>query len=154
MEEKGTGTEPEVAHIIHKILLGMSHFHSVGIIHRDMKPENIMVDQEGEPKIIDFGLSTGTNQNIKMMRVGSLMFMAPEIISGYAHTTACDMWSLGIIVFMMLSGTKPFGYMDLEKEIVENPILFLGDQWTDISDMAKAFVLSLLNKDPGARLNA
>ena len=129
MEEKGIAGEAEAAKIVHKLLLGLNHVHSCGIIHRDLKPENIMVTEYGEPKIIDFGLSKDTigAESADTFMVGSKIFMAPEILQGFPHTIACDMWSLGIILFMMLSGRYPFNLKKVDKEIVETPVLFLGE---------------------------
>lgn len=155
MEEKGQASEAEAAKIIHKLLLGLNHVHSVGIIHRDLKPENIMVANNGEPKIIDFGLSKDTvNQPSDTFMVGSKIFMAPEILEGLPHTVACDMWSLGIIIFMLLSGQYPFDLRNIDQEILETPVLFLGPAWENISREAKSFITLLLCKDPYDRLTA
>ena len=156
MEERGKCDEKEACSIIHKILLGLNHVHSVGVIHRDIKPENIMVDETGEPKIIDFGLSKDTviHGEADTRIVGSKIFMAPEIFEGFPHTLACDIWSLGVILFMMLSGQYPFNMRNLEKDIVESPVLFLGPSWDSVSQTGKSLILGMLAKDSGARLTA
>lgn len=83
-----------------------------------------------------------------------MIFMAPEIIDGYPHTSACDIWSLGIILFMMLSGAYPFNLKNVEKEIVSTPLLFLGPTWENISAECKDLISQMMKKDHGERISA
>lgn len=156
MEERGICDELETCNILHKLLQAINHIHSVGIIHRDIKPENIMVDDDGEPKIIDFGLSKDTVAKFEADTriVGSKIFMAPEVFLGFPHTMAMDIWSLGIILFMMVSGQYPFSLRNVEKEITDSPVLFLGPAWENISAELKGLILAMLDKDSGARISA
>ena len=141
--------------MIFKILLGLNHIHKLGVIHRDLKPENIMIDDEGEPKIIDFGLSLDTvKKGTDTRRVGSQFFMAPEIMQGHPQTSACDIWSLGIILYMMLSGDYPFNMKDVEKEVTKTPLLFLGPAWEEISPECKDLIAKMLAKNSGVRITA
>lgn len=82
MESHGKYTEVETAKIMQKIFEALNHIHSIGIVHRDMKPENIMINESGEPKLIDFGLAKDTGDQMRLLKsmVGSKVFMAPEII--------------------------------------------------------------------------
>jgi serine/threonine protein kinase len=82
MEILGVFDEKKAAKLIHTVLEAINHIHSNGVVHRDLKPDNIMVDENNEPKIIDFGLSKDIGQHIRQLKsmVGSKMFMAPEII--------------------------------------------------------------------------
>jgi serine/threonine protein kinase len=86
---------------MYKVLEGINYCHSLGIVHIDLKPENIMMEQNGEPRIIDFGLSKNTKGNTRILKsiVGSKLYMAPEILQGDAHGIEADIWSLGIIMF-------------------------------------------------------
>jgi len=82
LEEVGRYSEADAARLFFKILQGLSHIHSVGIVHRDVKPENIMIDENSEPIIIDFGLSKDHNDKTSVLTsvVGSKIYMAPEIV--------------------------------------------------------------------------
>jgi p70 ribosomal S6 kinase len=134
---------------MYKVIEALSHIHSVGIAHRDLKPENIMIDREGNPKIIDFGLSKDTWGQTRQLKsiVGSKVYMAPEILRGEPHGIACDMWSIGIILFTMLSSSFPFNFKNLDKEILNSPVLFIPvDQWKDISHEARNLITLLLSK--------
>lgn len=157
METRGVYNEKEAAKLIHTVLESINHIHSNGVVHRDLKPDNIMVDENNEPKIIDFGLSKDLGQNIRELKsmVGSKMFMAPEIIERVSHSFPCDMWSIGIILFMMLSGNYPFDFKNLEYEIINEPILYLAKAgWANVSELAKDFINKLLKKDPSDRMTA
>ena len=155
MNDQGKVDEVGICKIMYKIMLGMNHVHKQGVIHRDLKPENIMIDEHGEPKILDFGLSYDTEHaESDTRRVGSMMFMAPEIIEGSPHTTACDIWSLGIVLYMMLADDYPFNLNDIEKEITSTPLLFLGPAWESVSPTCKDLITKMMNKDSGARITA
>ena len=127
--------------MIFKILLGLNHIHKLGVIHRDLKPENIMIDDEGEPKIIDFGLSLDTvKKGTDTRRVGSQFFMAPEIIQGHPQTSAWNHY--------------PFNMKNVEKEVTETPLLFLGPAWEEISPECKDLIAKMLAKNSGVRITA
>jgi calcium-dependent protein kinase len=82
--------------------------HTIGVVHRDIKPENIMLTQEGELKLIDFGLSKQFKHGKKMKTVlGTPYYMAPEVLEGQ-YDTKCDMWALGVLMYVFMSGYLPF----------------------------------------------
>ena len=89
-----------------KLLLACHHMHAQGIIHRDIKPSNIMVSKSGDLKLIDFGLSTYMQDGPKSV-AGTAYFMAPEITKG-DYDAKADIWSLGVLMYMLLSGEWPF----------------------------------------------
>ena len=80
--------------------------------------------------------------------------MAPEILEGFPHRQSCDMWSVGIILYLMLSGRFPFDLKNLEHEIINTPVLFPKGLWGNISDDCQNFILRLLTKEPPARISA
>ena len=115
-----------------------------------------MIDQDGNPKVIDFGLSKDTWGNTRKLNsmVGSKMYMAPEIIRNEQHGLPCDMWSIGIILYTMLSNDYPFNVRNIDEEIMNTPVLYLGERWKDISVEARAFISSCLAKNDCDRLTA
>lgn len=156
LDEQGRFTEFQAAKCIYKIIEGMNHVHHSSIVHRDLKPENIIIDDNGDPKIIDFGLGKDTNNNTRLLKsfVGSKLYMAPEILMGQAHSNTCDMWSIGIILFLIISGSYPFDLSNLEKEIIEAPILFPKGTWADVSLLCQDFIRKLLDKSSSTRISA
>jgi serine/threonine protein kinase len=89
-----------------------------------------------------------------MDMVGSKIYMAPEIIKGEAHSLPCDMWSIGIILYSMLSSEYPFNFRNIDDEIINTPVLYMGDNWSDISVEARTFISMCLRKEDSERLTA
>jgi calcium-dependent protein kinase len=101
--------EPDVAEILTYLLKALSFIHNKGLVHRDIKPQNILFSIPGDYKtlkLIDFGLSTSETNKLKQ-RVGSPYYMAPEIING-RFSSKTDLWSVGVILFVMVTGNYPF----------------------------------------------
>jgi calcium-dependent protein kinase len=101
--------EGEAAKIMKKLLRAINHCHASGVVHRDIKPENIMYGKDGEIKLIDFGLSkTVAGKHTQLTTIaGTPYYMAPEVIDG-EYTQQCDVWSLGVLMYVLLSGYLPF----------------------------------------------
>ena len=104
-------SEPDARKYMKELLGAVCHMHAQGIVHRDIKPQNIMLDKNDELKIIDFGLSQMVDPskcNGKMLQVaGTPYYMAPEVITG-DYDSKCDTWSLGCILYLFMSGYLPF----------------------------------------------
>lgn len=92
-----------------KLLRAINHCHASGVVHRDIKPENIMIGKDGELKLIDFGLSRRVaGVNSKMTTIaGTPYYMAPEVLDG-EYNSQCDIWSLGVLFYVLVSGYLPF----------------------------------------------
>jgi len=92
-----------------KLFGALNHMHSQKVVHRDIKPENIMVQVEDELKLIDFGLSKRQKGNSKLKTMaGTPYYMAPEVIEGKKYDSKYDMWSMGVLMYQLLSGYLPF----------------------------------------------
>jgi calcium-dependent protein kinase len=104
-------TEATAARVLSKLMAGVNHLHHQHFAHRDLKPENFLYTTEGpdtEVKLVDFGLAVKYEPGVPMKSlVGTPYFVAPEVLRGrYSHS--CDVWSLGVIFYMMLCGEPPF----------------------------------------------
>jgi calcium-dependent protein kinase len=112
-QENSMFNESEAAMIMQKLLLAINHCHAWGVTHRDIKPENIMYGDDGDIKLIDFGLSKALEQyemGSKSLNTlaGTLAYMAPEIMTQHYDPKHCDIWSLGVLMYLMVSGYLPF----------------------------------------------
>ncbi|XP_039991866.1 myosin light chain kinase, smooth muscle-like [Xiphias gladius] len=152
-------TEPTSARYMQQILEGMQYVHRQNIVHLDLKPENIVcVDTTGTKiKIIDFGLASKLEDGKHLMVMhGTPEFVAPEVINYEPVGLETDMWSIGVICFILLSGESPFqGNSDAETLGLVTAARYEFDQesFEDISDEAKDFISSLLKKDRRCRLS-
>lgn len=152
-------TEKVCAIFMRQICEGVEYMHQQNIMHLDMKPENILcVTRTGNRiKLIDFGLARryDPRKNLQVM-FGTPDFASPEVLSYDTVTPAADMWSVGVICYVLLSGLSPFmGNSDLETMTnVTKAIYDFDDESFDvISTEAKDFISKLLIKDPKRRLN-
>lgn len=150
--------EQEAAQAVQQMLLAAGYLHSLGIVHRDLKLENFMYDAKDSSRLvlIDFGLSKFWDPTTRMRSAcGTTSYMAPEVIH-HSYTSQCDMWSLGVIAFSLLSGKMPFPGPKEQQlgAIVEGRYTMSPCEWDHISDDAKNFVESLLKVDAFQRLTA
>ena len=106
-------SEANAAGIIEQVLLGLNYLHKRGMAHRDLKPENVLLlsaDMNNiSVKLADFGFTTNFEPDIGLaLGCGSLLYMAPEIITAKVYNEKVDIWSVGVITFMLLTGKNPF----------------------------------------------
>lgn len=159
--EKEELLESEAILFMRQILKGLSYMHSQNIGHFDLKPENIMLSEKvSQPniKLIDFGLARHLEQGQEYRSTsGTPQYIAPEVIKFEPLNTAADMWSIGVITYILLSGLSPFqGHTDEEtlKNVVELQYEFDEGPFQTTSDMAKDFIDKLLMQSPGDRMTA
>jgi serine/threonine protein kinase len=135
------------------------YMHDKGIAHRDLKPENMLMtskDKDAEVKITDFGLSKIFDEQSSLMKTpcGTPGYIAPEVLHMRGYNHQCDVWSFGVIVYILLCGFPPF-YADNDAQLFEKikkgQYEFLKPYWDPISDGAKAFVRRMLIVDPKER---
>lgn len=148
--------EEVVRFICAQVALVIDYIHNYGVIYRNLKPENILLDSDGYIKLIDFGFSKKIHSNNKTYSIcGTPEYMSPEIIKGEGHNKLSDWWSFGILLFELLTGTTPF--VDNNKErlfelILNSEILF--DKYSYISLTAIDLIEKLLMKDPYKRIGS
>jgi serine/threonine protein kinase len=145
--------------IAHKMATSLYYLHSFGIAHRDLKPENILMQDETDDtdlKLVDFGLSkiVGPSETCSEP-FGTLSYVAPEVLLQKPYGKEVDIWSLGVISYMMLSGVLPFDDDDdreIARQTIYDPPDFTYHTWTDISEDAKDLVAKLLEKNRHKRI--
>lgn len=154
--DEGAFTESETARIMKSLLMAVNHCHANNVAHRDIKPENIIIGKDGSIKLIDFGLSKVAHIKDLKSIVGSPYYIAPEVLSG-AYGLECDIWSLGVILFTMLSGMVPFNGSSVSEifdKIQIGSYSFSGIEWNMVSEEAKDLITGMLKIDITDRLTA
>lgn len=159
--EKGSYSEKEAAALVRKMVDAIAYLHDQGIAHRDLKPENLLLKTPKditEVKIADFGLSRMIDQ-AKMMQTacGTPGYVAPEVLQAQGYGFEVDMWSIGVITYILLCGFPPFYAEELPElfeQILKAQYVYHEEYWGHISKTAKNFIDSLLQVDPKKRLSA
>ncbi|XP_078418143.1 ribosomal protein S6 kinase alpha-5 isoform X3 [Cetorhinus maximus] len=160
-------SETEASHIMRKLVSAVSHMHDVGVVHRDLKPENLLYADDSdstEIKVIDFGfarLKPPDNQPLKTPCF-TLHYAAPELLKDDGYDESCDLWSLGVILYTMLSGKVPFqceektltstSAEEIMTKIKQGDFSFEGEAWRNVSQEAKELIQGLLTVDPNKRI--
>ncbi|EER26523.1 protein kinase, putative [Coccidioides posadasii C735 delta SOWgp] len=147
-------TEDVAAFYMAELVLALEHLHhNIGVIYRDLKPENCLLDTEGHLLLTDFGLSkvSVNGEDRCNSSLGTIEYMAPEVIQGKPYGKACDWWSLGALGFDLLTGSPPFkgnNNAKISEKIIKQKLVlpyFLGPD-------AKDLLTRLLRKEPHKRL--
>ena len=148
IQSKKMYTEKVAAKIFIQMMSAVDYCHNNGICHRDLKPENLLYLNEGSEidnpiKVIDFGLSQIITQSNKLKtKVGTAYYVAPEILQG-SYTEKCDIWSAGVILYILLSGSPPFnGPNDnaIYNKIAKMEFEYPEKKWANISNEAKDLI--------------
>ncbi|KAM9337146.1 serine/threonine-protein kinase H1-like [Symphorus nematophorus] len=180
---RGHFTERDATQALRMVLAGVGYLHNLGITHRDLKPENLLYYHPGADSrllVTDFGLATfgstagglevsgpdrseggdhkATDRTWSLRTTcGTPEYIAPEVLLRRPYSCAVDMWALGVITYIVLSGSMPFeddSRTRLYRSIVRGKYSFHGEPWPSVSNPAKDFIQHLLALDPAARLTA
>ncbi|XP_028834267.1 ribosomal protein S6 kinase beta-2-like [Denticeps clupeoides] len=155
LEKEGIFMEDTACFYLGEIILALGHLHSNGIIYRDLKPENIMLNHEGHIKLTDFGLCKESIHDgvVTHTFCGTIEYMAPEILTRSGHNRAVDWWSLGALMYDMMTGSPPFTAENRKKtidKILKCKINLPPYLTPDARDLMK----KLLKKNPTQRLGS
>ncbi|KAG0167751.1 hypothetical protein DFQ28_005712 [Apophysomyces sp. BC1034] len=160
--ERGKFTEKDAVVVIKSVLTGLEYLHAHNVVHRDMKPENLLFknqDSDADLVICDFGIAKMNNDSEADLETvcGSPAYVAPEVILRKGYGPAVDMWAIGVITYVLLCGYQPFqaeDQVELFDEITHARFEFHERYWRNISQDAKDFIRRLLTLDSEKRPTA
>jgi len=143
-----------------QVLRGLTAAHQAGVLHRDIKPANIILDQSGNARLMDFGIShpirtrSGTSSESSAKVVGTANYMAPEIITGGDVDERSDIYSMGVMMFEVFTGSLPY-YGDTAMKVctahVKEPPPSPSERWDGIPDALERIILACMDKNPARR---
>ncbi|KAJ0402808.1 hypothetical protein ATCC90586_004905 [Pythium insidiosum] len=153
-------SENDIRRLIRALLRAIAFLHSNNITHRDLKLENLLLENAENPaslKLCDFGLSTRFRRGEKLQKsLGTIDYVAPEVLDG-EYNEKCDLWSVGVICYELLTGVSPFHAPTVDEtmgKIFDGVLVFEDATWKHFSPQAITFVKSLVKEDVDARLSA
>ncbi|TGZ59959.1 hypothetical protein CRM22_008795 [Opisthorchis felineus] len=155
-------SESSASACIYLVLDALAYCHRNGVIHRDLKPENLLLasrSRDAPIKIADFGLAlqTSDNQPRRHGLAGTYVYMAPEVISESPYNNAVDVWSCGVILYLLLAGYPPFMDRDddrLQRKILTTRHTYPSSEWSLITRAAKDLIDQMLERDLSRRISA
>ena len=160
ISKKGNFNENEASKIMKQVLSAITYSHQNNIVHRDLKPENILLEDKGNDsiiKIIDWGCAKNFNKNEKLTnKDGTPYYIAPEVLEGY-YDEKCDIWSCGVILYIMLCGYPPFDGENEEEildKVKKGNFEFPKEEWKNISKDAIDLIEKMLTFESNKRISA
>ncbi|KAL1495400.1 hypothetical protein AB1Y20_016768 [Prymnesium parvum] len=161
----GAFSEQDAAALVRQVALALKHVHAAGVCHRDLKPENLLLcspEHDAKVKLCDFGLAAFYGEGHPPMegRSGTVGYMAPEQLRGLPYGPEVDLWAVGVILYILLSGFHPFdpdGSADddaLVANVLAHKVDFTDECWRHVSAGARDVICGLLHPDPSQRTTA
>ncbi|CAI4226490.1 unnamed protein product [Auanema sp. JU1783] len=157
-------TEREAASIMYQICSAVAHLHSMNIAHRDIKPENLLYSSEAANsalKLTDFGFAKKTDENDPQGLATACFtpyYCAPEVLGAEKYDKSCDLWSIGVVMYILLCGYPPFFSQNglpmspgMKEKIKSGQYTFPSPEWDCVSEAAKDLIKRLLKTDPSER---
>lgn len=151
--------EPDAAEIMTQLMEAIAICHRRGIAHRDIKPDNVLFDDQDRVKLVDFGSAEVFGDGGRSMRgiVGTPYYVAPEVVAGREYNEKVDVWSAGVMMYVMLSGMVPFygeTAVEIFEKVVRGNVRFPTAVFRDVSPAAKDLMRRMLSKDVDRRFSA
>ncbi|CAM9277638.1 unnamed protein product, partial [Ascophyllum nodosum] len=152
--------EKEARDLCRILLDAVKYIHDLGIVHRDLKPENLLMTSRHDDaniKLADFGFARSVVAGFVSTQCGTPGYVAPEILRAEPYGTSVDMWSIGVIIYILLGGYPPFhdeNQTRLFRKIKAGNFKFHDEYWGSVSSDAKDLIRRLLTVDPKKRLTA
>lgn len=154
---RGTFSPLEACDIVYQLADALMHAHEHGVVHRDIKPQNVMMQYDGGVKLLDFGIATindAPNITQKDMVVGSVHYMAPEVLKGKGASPKSDIYALGITFFELLAGKQPFNDnspVNIAMKQIEEPLPSIKKIRNDVSSKIEKIINKACQKNPDNR---
>ncbi|KAF3456783.1 hypothetical protein FNV43_RR01437 [Rhamnella rubrinervis] len=151
-------TEPEAASVMSQLMEAIAHCHRLGVAHRDIKPDNILFDQRNRIRLADFGSAEILKEGESMSGiVGTPYYVAPEVLSGRDYSEKVDVWSAGVVLYIMLAGFPPFygeSAVEIFEAVLRANLRFPTRIFHSVSPAAKDLLRRMLCKDVSKRFTA
>jgi calcium/calmodulin-dependent protein kinase I len=152
-------SEKDASYIMKQLFSALSYLHKKGIVHRDLKLENLLITEPNslDIKLADFGLSKIVAGDALTTACGTPFYVAPDILLGTGYDSAVDMWACGILLYVLLSGRLPFAAdsdAELFKLIIDGDLVWKSPQFDTVSDEARDLISNLIVVEPRDRFTA
>ncbi|OMO95461.1 hypothetical protein COLO4_15871 [Corchorus olitorius] len=154
--DNGTLSESRARPIISQLVQAVAHIHKLGVVHRDIKPENILFDSKGSVKLTDFGSADVAVEGLEGV-VGTPYYVAPEVLGGKEYGEKVDVWSCGVILYIMLAGFPPFygeTVVEIFEAVLRGNLRFPSRVFQSVSPAVKDLLRKMLCKDVTRRFSA